>query len=200
MSSLTVALSLFSLLLFAPLAMAADAKAEEEAKLPAALNFEMAKLDGKKKINLAKEYQGKVVLLVNVASRCGFTSQYKGLQTLHDKYADKGLVIVGVPCNQFGGQEPGSPQEIATFCSTNYGVEFDLLEKVNVKASKPDQAPLYAFLTSKETNPKFAGDIKWNFTKFLFNKQGEVIARYESMTKPDSKKVVAAIEAVLAQE
>ncbi|MCA9241012.1 MAG: glutathione peroxidase [Planctomycetales bacterium] len=160
----------------------------------------MSKLGKKEKSNLAKEYKDKVVLLVNVASRCGLTPQYEALEALHEKYKDKGLAIVGVPCNQFGGQEPGSALEITTFCKTNYGVQFDLLEKSNVKSSQPGQCALYEHLTSKKTNPKFAGDIAWNFTKFLFNKQGQVIARFEPRVKPDSKEVVQAIEGALAEK
>lgn len=192
---------LATLLVFSLLSTAQAAATDEEAtaeKLPAALDFEMAKLGKDKKVNLAKEYKDKVVLLVNVASRCGLTPQYEALEALHEKYKDQGLAIVGVPCNQFGGQEPGSALEITTFCKTNYNVQFDLLEKSKVKSSQPGQCALYEYLTSKKTNPEFAGDIGWNFTKFLFNKQGEVIARFEPRVKPDSKEVVQAIEAALA--
>nr|WP_197528126.1 glutathione peroxidase [Posidoniimonas polymericola] len=160
----------------------------------------MAKLGKDGKVNLSKEYEGKVVMLVNVASRCGLTPQYEALQMLHEKYADRGLAIVGVPCNQFGGQEPGAPQEILTFCKTNYDVGFDLLEKSNVKIKGDNQTPIYQYLTSKQTNPEYAGEISWNFTKFLFNRDGDVIARFEPRTKPDSPEVVAAIEAALAEK
>ncbi|TWT38011.1 Hydroperoxy fatty acid reductase gpx2 [Posidoniimonas corsicana] len=194
--------ALLALSLFIPAVVAAaesgDKKAEAgEKKLPEALDFEMSKLGKKEKINLAKEYDGRVVLLVNVASRCGLTPQYEALQALHEKYADKGLAIVGVPCNQFGGQEPGTALEIATFCKTNYNVGFDLLEKSNVKIKGKDQVPLYKYLTSEKTNPKFAGEIGWNFTKFLFNRDGEVVARFDSRVKPESPEVVEAIEKAL---
>ncbi len=140
------------------------------------LNQEMKTLDGKK-VNLAKKYKDKVVLLVNVASECGLTPQYEQLQALHEKYADKGLAIVGVPCNQFGGQEPGTATEISQFCKENYGVEFDLMAKVDVNG--PNAAPLYKFLTSEKTNPKLAGKISWNFEKFLFDRDGQLVARFK---------------------
>ena len=128
----------------------------------------MNSIDGKP-VNLAR-YQGKVVLIVNVASQCGYTPQYAGLEELHRKYAAKGLNILGFPANEFGAQEPGSNAEIAQFCQTNYGVDFDMFSKIVVKG--PGQAPLYQFLTSKQTNPKFAGDIAWNFEKFLIGQWG----------------------------
>jgi len=170
-----------------------------EKPLPAALNFDMQTLKGED-VNLAEKYEGKVVLLVNVASRCGLTPQYEALQALHKKYEKKGLAIVGVPCNQFGGQEPGDAEAIESFCQENYGVEFDLLSKVNVKLKKPDQSPLYKYLTSKKTNPEHAGEISWNFEKFLFNREGEVVARFSPKTKPDAEKVVGKIEQELAKE
>src|SRR5262245_22461191 len=154
------------------LAMAAE---KGDKKVPEALNFKMKSLDGKE-VDLSK-YKGKVVLIVNVASKCGYTPQYKGLQALHDKFADSGLVVLGVPCNDFGAQEPGSAEVIKEFCSTKYGVKFPMLSKVTVQGE--DAAPLYKFLTSKESNPKFAGPIKWNFTKFLVNRDGEVVKRFE---------------------
>lgn len=171
-------------------------KVDDKEKLPAALNFTMKTLDGKK-VNLAEKYKGRVVLLVNVASKCGYTRQYEGLQGLHEKYADKGLAVVGVPSNQFGGQEPGTAEEIAEFCESTYGVEFDMLEKVNVKASEEKQAPLYKYLTSEKTNPKHGGDIKWNFEKFLIDAEGNVIGHYRSKVEPDSEELVEAIEKAL---
>jgi glutathione peroxidase len=158
-----------------------------------ALNFKMKTLDGKE-VDLSK-YQGKVVLLVNVASECGYTPQYKGLQALHEKFAAKGLAVVGVPSNDFGKQEPGSSAQIADFCKKNYGVQFDMLEKVAIKGK--DAAPLYQFLTSKEKNPKFGGEVKWNFTKFLIGKNGQIVARFEPGVKPEDKQVIDAIEAEL---
>lgn len=177
---------------------AADAAtAKPQAAEATPLDQEMKTLEGKK-FNLAKKYKGKVVLLVNVASKCGYTPQYEELQALHDKYSKKGLAVVGVPCNQFGKQEPGTAQEIAQFCKDRFGVEFDMLAKVDVNG--PDAAPLYKHLTSTDANPKFAGDIKWNFEKFLFNRQGQVVARYGSKVKPDAREVVEAIEAELAKK
>jgi glutathione peroxidase len=179
----------------AVLACAALALAEDKGakKVPPVLNFTMKTLDDKP-VDLSK-YQGKVVLFVNVASKCGKTPQYKGLETLHEKYAKDGLAIIGVPANEFGRQEPGTNAEIAAFCQKNYGVKFDMLAKVVVKGD--GQCPLYQYLTSKETNPKFAGPIKWNFTKFLINRKGEIVARFEPGVEPQSKEMVDAIEAAL---
>lgn len=157
------------------------------------LDHTMQKLTGGE-VNLAEEYDGKVVLLVNVASRCGYTRQYAPLQQLHEKYSGRGLAIVGVPCNQFGGQEPGTAEDIAAFCETNYGVEFDMLAKVNVNA--PDQCSLYEELTSTEP---YDGKIGWNFEKFLIGKDGEVLGRYKSGVDPMGPELTAAIEAALAE-
>jgi glutathione peroxidase len=137
-------------------------------------------------------YRGKVVMLVNVASKCGYTPQYKGLEALYEKYRDKGLVIVGFPANNFGSQEPGTDQEIKTFCERTYKVSFPMYSKISVKGE--DMAPLYGYLT-KSTG----GDIKWNFTKILVGKNGEIITRFEPATKPDSPEVSAAIEKALAE-
>jgi glutathione peroxidase len=162
-------------------------------KVPAVLNFTMKSLDGKD-VPLSK-YQGKVVLIVNVASRCGYTPQYKGLQALHDKYAAKGLAILGVPSNDFGKQEPGSSEEIAEFCQKNYGVKFDMFEKVVVKGE--GQTPLYKFLTSSETNPKFAGPIKWNFNKFLSVEIG--IPKMSGLNQPHPEGSTHATRVLLCQ-
>ena len=195
------AVLIFSIAWLGVLVMESNVLAAEGASpQPAAatpLNQEMQTLDDKK-VNLAKKYKDKVVLLVNVASKCGLTPQYEQLQALHDKYAEQGLAIVGVPCNQFGNQEPGTAAEISQFCKENYGVEFDLLAKVDVNG--PKAAPLYKYLTSKETNPKYAGVITWNFEKFLFNRQGELVARFSPKTQPDAPEVVEAIEAQLATQ
>ena len=129
-------------------------------------------------------FKGKVVLLVNVASKCGYTPQYAGLEKLYETYKDKGFVIVGVPANNFGAQEPGSNEEIKTFCSRNYNVTFPLMSKVSVKG--PDTTPLYQYLTDKSANPKTGGDIKWNFTKFLIDRSGHVVERYAPKVEPDS--------------
>ena len=165
-------------------------------KVPAVLNFKMTGLDGKA-VDLAK-FRGKVVLFVNVASECGYTPQYKGLQALYKKYGKDGLVIVGVPSNDFGQQEPGSNQEIAAFCKKNYGVEFPMLAKVVVKGE--GQAPLYKFLTSGETNPKFAGPVRWNFEKFLIGRSGEIVARFASDVEPESEDFERALRNELAKK
>ena len=137
-------------------------------------------------------YKGKVLLLVNVASKCGFTPQYAGLESIYEKYRDQGLVVIGFPANNFLGQEPGTNEEIKTFCSRTYNVKFPMYSKISVK--NDDKAPLYQFLTDKSTNPEFAGEIKWNFTKFLVDRNGKIIARFEPGVKPDSPEVVSAIE------
>jgi len=186
-------LSLLGLAAVVLLAMSAAAPAGD--KTPPVLNFKMQGLDGKT-VDLA-QFKGKVVLFVNVASECGYTPQYKGLQALHKKYADKGLVIVGVPSNDFGKQEPGSSAEIADFCKKNYGVEFVMLAKVKVKGQ--DQTPLYKFLTAKETNPKFGGPIQWNFDKFLIGRDGSIVARFAPKFAPESKDVTDAVEKALAK-
>ena len=139
-------------------------------------------------------YKGKVILLVNVASQCGYTPQYKGLEAAYKKFKDKGLVIVGIPSNDFGGQEPGTAEEIKSFCEKNYGVTFPLMEKVSVKG--PQQAPLYAALTGK--GAAFPGDVKWNFGKFLIGRDGNVLSRYDSGVKPESDELTKAIEGALA--
>ena len=171
----------------------ADDKGEK--KVPAVLNYKMEGLDGKE-VDLSR-YAGKVVMIVNVASHCGYTPQYKGLEALHEKYGKDGLVVLGVPSNDFGKQEPGTSEQIADFCKSKYHVKFDMLAKVPVKGD--GQVPLYKYLTSKETNPNSAGQIKWNFTKFLVGRNGEIIARFEPAVKPESAQVTKAIEAELAK-
>jgi glutathione peroxidase len=150
--------------------------------------FTMNSIDGKPS-SLA-DYKGKVVLLVNVASKCGYTPQYAGLEALYRKYKDDGFVIVGVPANNFGGQEPGTNEEIKTFCKRNYDVTFPMLAKVSVKGA--DKAPLYEYLTSTG-----GGEIKWNFTKFLIARDGKAVARFEPSVKPDSPELVEAVEKAL---
>ncbi len=142
-----------------------------------------------------KSYKGKVLLIINVASECGYTQQYKGLQALHDKYGAKGLAVIGVPSNEFGSQEPGSNLEITQFCKKNYGVTFDLMEKTKITGN--DSCGLYQFLTSKENNPKTGGQVKWNFTKFLVGKEGNILARFEPGVEPDSEELINAIEKAL---
>ncbi|MBX3291065.1 MAG: glutathione peroxidase [Acidobacteria bacterium] len=158
--------------------------------------FTMKDIDGKD-IKL-EAYKGKVVMIVNTASRCGNTPQYEGLQKIYDKYKDKGFVVLGFPANNFMGQEPGSDEEIKEFCTLNYNVTFPMFSKISVKGA--DQHPFYSFLTHKETNPGFDGDITWNFEKFLADKDGKIIARFTPKTKPEDEKVVEAIEKALAAE
>ena len=147
-------------------------------------------IDGKIKLNMS-DYKGKKILCVNVASKCGYTSQYKDLQKLHETLSDK-VVIIGFPCNQFGGQEPGTPEEITTFCEKNYKVSFTLTEKIDVKGS--EQHPIYKWLTSKELNGKDNYSVKWNFNKFLIDENGALMAYYGSGTNPMSEEIVELIK------
>ena len=141
------------------------------------------------------QLKGKKVLIVNTASECGYTPQYADLQKLHEQYGDK-LIVLGFPCNDFGSQEPGTAEEIKTFCSTKYKVNFDMFSKISVKGE--DIHPLYKFLTSADTDSKFPGDINWNFEKFLVDRNGQVINRFSPKTKPDADEVIKAIEAAIA--
>jgi glutathione peroxidase len=183
-----------ALLVLVPVAARAEEKDKGARKVPDVLNFKMKSLDEQSDVELAK-FQGKVVLIVNVASECGYTPQYKGLQALHEKYAKDGLVVLGVPANEFGGQEPGTNPEIAKFCQSKYGVQFPMLAKAVVKGK--GICPLYQYLTSKKTDPKYGGDIKWNFTKFLISRDGKIVGRYEPAVEPESENVTQAIEAQL---
>ncbi|HKX32872.1 MAG TPA: glutathione peroxidase [Blastocatellia bacterium] len=140
-------------------------------------------------------YKGKTMLIVNVASECGFTPQYEGLESVYKKYESQGLVILGFPANNFGGQEPGTDEEIKTFCQTRYNVTFPVFSKISAAGS--DMHPLYKYLTEKETNPQFGGKITWNFNKFLVDKAGHLVARFDSSDKPESPKVTQAIEQAL---
>jgi len=157
------------------------------------LDFTLNSIDGKPAP--LSQYQGKVVLIVNVASRCGYTPQYEGLEKVYEKYKDKGFVILGFPANNFLAQEPGTNEEIKTFCSSKYNVTFPMYSKISVKGA--DIHPLYRFLTDKQTNPASGGDINWNFTKFLVGKDGKVIARFEPAVTPESLEVTGAIEKAL---
>ncbi len=179
----------FVLLLAAALpAWAADVKSP--------LDFTMNSLDGKP-TELSK-FKGNVVLIVNVASKCGYTPQYKQLEEVYTKYKDKGFEVLGFPANQFGGQEPGSDKEISEFCTKNFGVDFPMFSKIVVKGD--GIAPLYEFLTSEKTNPGMSGPIKWNFEKFLVGRDGKVVKRFSTKTKPDAPEVIEAIEAELAKK
>lgn len=182
--------------LLAPVvALALVSLVEGADKVPAVLNFKMNSLAGKP-VDLS-QYAGKVVLVVNVASECGLTPQYEGLQALHKHYGGQGLAVLGFPANEFGAQEPGTNAEIASFCKQNYGVDFDMFAKVVVKGS--GQCPLYQYLTSKETSP-FPGPVSWNFEKFLIGRDGKIVARFEPNAEPTSDEVVKAIEAELAKK
>jgi len=161
-------------------------------KVPDVLNFTMNSITGQP-VNLSK-YQGKVVLIVNTASYCGYTKQYEGLEALYRKYKGRGLVVIGFPSNDFGAQEPGSNDEIQTFCRSNYGVEFDMFSKVDVLGNT--KVPLYKYLTSSSTS-KFPGEIEWNFEKFLISRDGQILARFKSDVEPESREVTAAIEGAL---
>jgi glutathione peroxidase len=156
--------------------------------------FTMKDIDGKP-VKL-DAYKGKVVMIVNVASKCGFTPQYEGLEAIYEKYKDRGFVILGFPANNFLSQEPGTDAEIKEFCSSKYKVTFPMFAKISVKGA--DQHPLYTFLTNKQSNPGFDGEISWNFNKFLTDRDGKIIARFGSKDTPEGEAVTAAIEKALA--
>lgn len=168
-----------------------SAMAENANEAKSVHDFTVKSLDGKE-VDLSK-YKGKVLLVVNVASRCGATPQYKNLQGLHDKFGDKGLVVMGFPCNQFGGQEPGSNDDIKEFCSTRYSVKFPMFDKIDVNGDK--QAEIYSFL---KANADDHSDINWNFEKFVISKEGKVVARFGTRTKPDAPEVLKVIKEQLA--
>lgn len=174
-----------------PLASGADAPASPSTPEVRLNELSLTRLDGAPIER--SDLDGKVVLFVNVASKCGFTPQYAGLQKLHDTYAERGLRVVGVPCNQFGGQEPGSAEQIATFCEANYGVNFTMLEKQDVNGK--DRSPLYSFLVDSPTGK--GERVQWNFEKFLVGRDGAVVGRWSSRTKPDDSALIQAVEAAL---
>ncbi len=177
-------------------AAANDQSAPEKKDVPAVLKFTMKDIDGKD-VDLST-YQGKVIVIVNTASKCGYTPQYAELEALYAKYREQGLVVLGFPANEFGNQEPGTNEEIKAFCSDKYSVRFPMFAKVIVKGE--GLCDLYKHLTSSDTNPKFAGEIKWNFTKFLIGRNGEIINRFESKVKPMSEEMTKAVEAELAKK
>ncbi len=162
--------------------------------MPTLHDFSATTIDGTERS--LGDYAGKVALVVNVASQCGLTPQYAGLEELYATFKDRGLVVLGFPCNQFGGQEPGTEGEIKTFCETKFGVTFPLFGKVDVNG--PARHPLYGFLTGAATAPDGPGDIRWNFAKFLVDRQGKVIARFPPTTPPASEEIVSALERALA--
>jgi len=161
--------------------------------MPAIHDVKINTLDGTP--TSLSEYKGKALLMVNVASKCGLTPQYNGLEKIHEKYADRGFAVLGFPCNQFGGQEPGSAEEIATFCSTSFGVTFPMFEKIDVNGE--GRHPLYDELTAAADADGKAGDIAWNFEKFLISPEGEVVGRYRPLVEPESPELEQAIEAQL---
>jgi glutathione peroxidase len=176
-------------------APSAITEAQKPEATPSIYGFTMQDIDGRD-VDLAS-YRGKVLLIVNVASRCGFTPQYAGLEKLYKQYRDRGFVVLGFPANNFLWQEPGTGLEIKSFCSTQYGVTFPMFAKISVKGK--DQHPLYGYLTGKRTNPDHAGAISWNFNKFLIDRKGQIVGRFGSRTKPESIEVTTAIEKALAE-
>ena len=169
------------------------ASAQEGTGVNSLYDFTMKDIDGRD-VSLA-DFRGKALLVVNVASKCGFTGQYAGLEKLYQTCADRGLVVLGFPANNFMGQEPGTEAEIKSFCTLTYGVTFPMFAKISVKGKTIH--PLYAYLTAKETNPEFAGGISWNFNKFLIGRDGQIVGRFGSRTAPDDPELVAAIERAL---
>ncbi|MEJ5238255.1 glutathione peroxidase [Limisphaera sp. VF-2] len=157
-------------------------------------DLKLVDIDGKE--TTLGQYRGKVLLIVNVASKCGFTPQYAGLEQLYRKYRDRGLVVLGFPCNQFGNQEPGTPQEIKEFCTTRYQVSFPLFSKIEVNG--PGRHPLYQWLAGPDS--PYPGDIRWNFTKFLVSRDGRILKRFDSRVAPESEELVQAIEAALKEK
>lgn len=173
--------------------LAAAASAQEGAPMPSIYDFTLKDIDGRDR-SLA-EFKGQVLLLVNVASKCGFTKQYAGLEKLYQAYKDRGFVVLGFPANNFMGQEPGTEAEIKSFCSLNYGVTFPMFSKISVKGKTIH--PLYAYLTDEELHPGSGGAVGWNFNKFLVGPDGKVLAHYGSRTAPEDPELAAAIEAAL---
>lgn len=186
-------LSIFALGVHSP----AETQSKESSTVNKTIyNFKMKDIDGKD-VSLNK-FKGKVVMVVNVASHCGYTPQYEQLEALYKKYKNQGLVILGFPANNFHGQEPGTNEEIKQFCTSKYGVTFPMFAKISVKGEDID--PLYQYLTSKDDDPKFAGDITWNFNKFLIDKHGNIIDRFDSKIKPDDETVTSALETALKEK
>ncbi len=187
----------FAVIGVAVLTVAALSRANDKTETAMVANsvydFTLKDIDGKD-ASLA-QYHGKVLLLVNVASRCGYTPQYEGLEKVYLQYKDRGLVILGFPANNFMGQEPGTNEEIKSFCSLKYNVTFPMFAKISVKGE--DIHPLYKYLTDKQSDPQFGGDVKWNFNKFLVGRDGKIIGRFEPAVKPESSEVTQAIEKAL---
>lgn len=158
-----------------------------------ALDFKVTNIAGD--IEDLEDYEGNVVLIVNVASKCGYTRQYEGLQAMYEKYKDKGLVILGFPCNQFGGQEPGTSEQILEFCTSRFNVDFPMFAKIDVNGD--EAAPLYKYLTSEDVGPKAAGKVSWNFEKFLIDRDGNLVKRFANKVAPEDEALVSAVESLL---
>lgn len=173
-----------------------SSRAGQPQPTPPLLNFTMKLIDGQERS--LGDYGNKVIMIVNVASRCGFTGQYAGLQALYEKYRDNGFVILGIPANDFGGQEPGTNEQIAAFCTKKFNVTFDMLAKVHVVGDQ--QCALYKALTSKEHSATDAGPVKWNFEKFLLDREGNLVCRFRSGVAPMSPQIVKAVEAALTSK
>jgi len=181
------------LIIFYQMKESGSSSAQTKGSMTSVYDITVKDIDGKS-VKLDR-YKGNVLMIVNVASECGFTPQYEGLQKIYQKYQSQGLVVLGFPANNFGGQEPGSEAEIKTFCTQRYKVTFPMFSKLSAKGSNIH--PLYKFLTDKASNPKFAGEISWNFNKFLIDRNGNTIARFESSAEPESAEVTEAIEGAL---
>ena len=173
----------------------ADKPGSDDGDHECALNFKVNNIEGKK-VDL-EDYEGNVVLIVNTASQCGLTPHYAGLQKMYEKYKDKGFVVLGFPCNQFGKQEPGTNAEIKQFCTSKYSVDFPMFSKIDVNGADAD--PLYKYLTSKDVKPAGKGNVSWNFEKFLVDRDGNLIHRFAPRTKPSDPELVQAVEAQLAK-
>jgi len=187
-----------SIVLLGGLLMTNSSTIETNGRSPATSIYDISVKDIKGRTLRLEQYKGKVMLIVNVASRCGYTPQYSGLQSIFDRYQSRGLVVLGFPANNFGGQEPGTEEEIAQFCSMKYSVSFPMFAKISAEGK--DIHPLYHYLTDRQTNPQFAGPITWNFNKFLIGRNGQAVARFESSDRPESEKVTQAIEKALDQD
>lgn len=194
----TIILSLTTMMLLANLLVGAETQPQPVSGKAAVsvLDFTLNLADGTPMP--LNNYRGKVMVLVNVASRCGFTGQYAGLQRIFKKYEEQGFVVLGFPANDFMGQEPGTNEEIVSFCSLNYGVTFPIFAKISVKGR--NQHELYRFLTNEKTNPGFSDRISWNFNKFIVDRKGKVIARFGSMTGPENDELLATIEKALQEK
>jgi glutathione peroxidase len=194
-AALGVAVATMAIFLVKAMGANSNASANNVGKGTAKSMYDFTLKDSKGKDVKLEEFRGRVVMLVNVASKCGYTPQYEGLQKIYERYKDQGFTILGFPANNFGAQEPGTNEEIQEFCRINYGVTFPVFSKISVKGD--DKHPLYKYLTERETNPEFAGEIKWNFNKFLVGRDGRILARFDSGDKPEDAKVTQAVEQAL---